>query len=99
MPQCFLTAAGGAPLSGPSGEILVYAEPGGTVRVQVRLQGGSVWLTAVILAVGIRVRSPTGTRFRQWATGVLAEFAVKGFTMDDRRLKAWRKVSPERRVY
>jgi hypothetical protein len=42
----------------------------------------------MILAVGFRVRSPVGTRFRRWATEVLAEFAVKGFAMDDRRLKA-----------
>ncbi|MCA3010563.1 MAG: virulence RhuM family protein [Phycisphaerales bacterium] len=40
-----------------------------------------------ILAVGYRVRSPRGTQFRQWATARLAEFLVKGFTMDDARLK------------
>jgi hypothetical protein len=41
----------------------------------------------VILAVGFRVRSPRGTQFRQWATARLSEFLVKGFTMDDERLK------------
>lgn len=128
-----------------SGELLVYSEAGGRVRVQVRLHEGSVWLSqaqmaelygttpqnitqhiraiyaegeqdagatckpylqvrregsrdvertvkhynlAMILAVGFRVRSSVGTRFRQWAADVLAEFAVKGFAMDDRRLKA-----------
>lgn len=40
-----------------------------------------------ILAVGYRVRSPRGTQFRQWATTRLSEFLVKGFTMDDARLK------------
>lgn len=40
-----------------------------------------------ILAVGYRVRSPRGTQFRQWATARLSEFLVKGFTMDDERLK------------
>ena len=40
-----------------------------------------------ILAVGFRVRSPRGTQFRQWATARLTEFLVKGFTMDDERLK------------
>ena len=40
-----------------------------------------------ILAVGYRVRSPRGTQFRQWATARLSEFLVKGFTMDDARLK------------
>ena len=40
-----------------------------------------------ILAVGYRVRSPRGTQFRQWATARLGEFLVKGFTLDDERLK------------
>ena len=41
----------------------------------------------MILAVGYRVRSPRGTQFRQWATAVLREYLVKGFVMDDERLK------------
>jgi hypothetical protein len=41
-----------------------------------------------ILAVGYRVRSERGTAFRQWATSRLSELLVKGFTMDDERLKA-----------
>ena len=40
-----------------------------------------------ILAVGYRVRSHRGTQFRQWATARLTEYLVKGFTMDDERLK------------
>ena len=40
-----------------------------------------------ILAVGFRVRSPRGTQFRQWATARLSEYLVKGFTIDDERLK------------
>ena len=40
-----------------------------------------------ILAVGYRVRSPRGTQFRQWATARLSEFLVKGFALDDERLK------------
>ncbi len=40
-----------------------------------------------ILAVGYRVRSHRGTQFRQWATARLSEFLVKGFTMDDERLR------------
>jgi len=40
-----------------------------------------------ILAVGYRVRSYRGTQFRQWATARLSEYLVKGFTMDDERLK------------
>lgn len=41
----------------------------------------------VIISVGYRVKSIQGTRFRQWATKHLQEFIVKGFTMDDERLK------------
>jgi len=41
----------------------------------------------MILAVGYRVRSHRGTQFRQWATHRLEEYLVKGFTLDDERLK------------
>jgi hypothetical protein len=41
----------------------------------------------MILAVGYRVRSLRGTQFRQWATSTLSEYLVKGFAMDDKRLK------------
>lgn len=47
-----------------------------------------------ILAVGYRVRSVRGMQFRQWATERLREYLVKGFTMDDERLK-----SPDQSVY
>jgi hypothetical protein len=40
-----------------------------------------------VLAVGYRVRSPRGTQFRQWATARLEEYLVKGFVLDDERLK------------
>ncbi|MBI3886902.1 MAG: virulence RhuM family protein [Opitutae bacterium] len=41
----------------------------------------------VIIAVGYRVKSPRGTQFRRWATARLSEYLLKGFTMDDERLK------------
>lgn len=41
----------------------------------------------VVISVGYRVHSIVGTRFRQWATQRLREYIVKGFTMDDKRLK------------
>ena len=41
----------------------------------------------MIIAIGYRVRSHRGTQFRQWATERLNEYLVKGFTMDDDRLK------------
>ena len=41
----------------------------------------------MIIAIGYRVRSHRGTQFRQWATQRLREYIVKGFTLDDERLK------------
>ncbi len=41
----------------------------------------------VIISVGYRVKSQQGTQFRQWATKRIHEYIVKGFTMDDDRLK------------
>lgn len=45
-----------------------------------------------VIAVGYRVNSYEATRFRVWATGVLREFIVKGFVLDDDRLKQGRSV-------
>jgi hypothetical protein len=62
--------------------------------LQVRSEGGREvsrslrhYSLPAILAVGFRVRSPRGVQFRQWATERLTEYLVKGFTMDDERLK------------
>ena len=62
--------------------------------LQVRVEGGREvsrmlrhYRLEAILAVGFRVRSHRGTQFRQWAIGRLGEYLVKGFTMDDERLK------------
>ncbi len=41
----------------------------------------------VIISVGYRVKSPRGTQFRIWATQVIKEYIIKGFAMDDNRLK------------
>ncbi|MBE7338090.1 RhuM family protein [Corynebacterium aurimucosum] len=41
----------------------------------------------MILAVGYRVRGPRGSQFRKWATDVLREYLIKGFALDDQRLK------------
>lgn len=48
-----------------------------------------------ILAVGFRVRSARGTAFRQWATARLGELLVKGFTLDDERIKAGRTLGDD----
>ena len=62
--------------------------------LQVRVEGGrrvrrslKFYGLEMILAVGYRVRSPRGVQFRRWATTVLKEYLVKGFSMDDERLK------------
>lgn len=71
-------------------------DPGATIRKFriVRSEGNrSVsrlidhYSLPAILAVGYRVRSTLGTRFRQWATARLEEFLTKGFVLDDQRLK------------
>ncbi len=41
----------------------------------------------MIIAIGYRVRGVRGTQFRRWATEHLSEYLIKGFTMDDERLK------------
>jgi hypothetical protein len=125
-------------------EILFYQMENGKNRIQVRLEGGTVWLSLnliadlfqrdksvisrhiknvfdegelprdsvvsnyattaadgktyqvehynldVIISVGYRVKSHRGTQFRIWATQRLREYLVKGFTMDDVRLKEGR---------
>lgn len=130
-----------------NGEIIIYQSEDGKIRLDVRLENNTVWLTQeqiallfckgrttitghisnifkeeeleqvkvcrkfrhttqhgaingktqskevtlynldVIISVGYRVKSIVGTRFRQWATERLAEYIIKGFTMDDERLK------------
>jgi len=49
----------------------------------------------VIISVGYRVRSHRGTQFRRWATERLREYLVKGFTMDDERLKEGRNIGAD----
>lgn len=120
---------------------LLYTAPSGEVRVQVYLQGESVWLTQkamselfdvnvpaiskhlsnifnegelqensvisilettasdgknyktrfynldAIISVGYRVNSSKATQFRIWATKTLKEYIIKGFVLDDERLK------------
>jgi len=125
----------------PGGEFLFYQAEDGRIRLQVRIQQDTVWLSLnqmgelfqrdksvisrhianvfeegelkrdsvvanfattaadgktyqveffnldVIISVGYRVKSQRGTQFRIWATQRLREYIVKGFTMDDERLK------------
>ena len=144
-----MTEPGDPPIAS---EILLYQGEDGRSRIQVRLAGGTVWLTqrllaelyqvsvptinehlgniydereldpaatirkfrivqlegkrevarlvdhynlAVILAVGYRVRSHRGTQFRRWATERLSEYVVKGFVLDDERLKEGRTLGSD----
>ncbi len=70
--------------------------PEATVRLfrTVQTEGGREVVREVehynldmVLALGFRVRSPVGVRFRRWANDKLKEFIVKGFVLDDTRLK------------
>ena len=125
----------------PQGQFLVYLAEDGRVKIEVRLENETMWLTQqhmaelfqtskqnigqhlnnifaegellessvvknffttaadgknyrtnfynldAIISVGYRIKSAVATRFRMWATQQLREFIVKGFVMDDERLK------------
>ena len=130
-----------APNPKPGGQFLVYQTEDGKLKIDVRFEGETVWLTQqhmaklfqtsipnvnihlrnlfsegelepdsvvkdslttaadgkkyatkfynldVIISVGYRVKSLRGTQFRIWATQRLREYIVKGFVLDDERLK------------
>lgn len=70
--------------------------------LQVRLEGSrqversvTHYNLEVIIAVGYRVRSHRGVHFRKWATERLNEYLVKGFTMDDERLKEGKNIGDD----
>ena len=71
-------------------------DPAATVKesLTVQIEGNrevqrpvTLYNLDAILAVGYRVRSPRGVQFRRWASTVLKEYLLKGFVMDDERLK------------
>jgi hypothetical protein len=137
------------------GEIVIYQSPQGNIKIDVRLEDETVWLSQeqmatlfgkgrstitehianvfeegeldqnrtcrkfrqvrkegertverevehynldVIISVGYRVKSQQGTQFRIWATQRLKEYIVKGYTMDDKRLKNSELMSGEVRM-
>ncbi len=139
-----MSEKGSDPASPPSGELLIYESEDGRIKLDVRLEQETLWLTQTdmarlfdcsadnislhlkniyqegelapesttedfsvvraegarqvtrritfynldaIISVGYRVKSLTATRFRIWATQRLREYLVKGFAMDDERLK------------
>jgi len=71
-------------------------DPAATVKesLTVQIEGSrevqrpvTLYNLDAILAVGYRVRSPRGVQFRRWASTTLKEYLLKGFVMDDERLK------------
>ena len=124
----------------PTDSLLLYQSEDGRIKIDVRFEGETVWLSLeqmamlfgkakatvnyhvlniyaegelpeditkrkienldfstkptnfynldVIIAVGYRVKSKQGTLFRQWATQRLREYIIKGFTLDDERMKS-----------
>ena len=124
----------------PTDSLLLYQSEDGRIKIDVRFEGETVWLSLeqmamlfgkakatinyhvlniyaegelpeditkrkienldfstkptnfynldVIIAVGYRVKSQQGTLFRQWATQRLREYIIKGFTLDDERMKS-----------
>ena len=69
---------------------LVQNEGGRTVERPIKLYN----LDAII-SVGYRINSIRGTQFRIWATKVLKEYVIKGFALDDERLKSGRSLRKE----
>ena len=59
----------------------------GAIEGKSQLKEVKLYNLDVIISVGYRVKSVQGTRLRQWATERLHEYIVKGFTLDDERLK------------
>lgn len=61
-------------------------------KMETTASDGKNYLTSyynldAIISVGYRVNSQKATKFRQWATTVFREYMIKGFAMDDERLK------------
>ena len=59
----------------------------GAMQGKVQSRKVAYYNLDMILAIGYRVRSPHGTQFRNYATTVLKEYLIKGFAMDDEKLK------------
>ena len=61
--------------------------PHGAIPGKTQLSPTNYYNLDAIISVGYRVNSIQATKFRIWATNVLKEYMIKGFTMDDERLK------------
>lgn len=67
--------------------VLEHTTPHGAIAGKQQVKSVKAYNLDAIIAVGYRVNSKTATRFRIWATERLREYIVKGFAVDDERLK------------
>lgn len=74
-------------LVGEAISILETTTPHGAIEGKTQTQKTQFYNLDAIIAVGYRVNSYQATQFRIWATRTLKEFIIKGFVMDDERLK------------
>ena len=65
--------------------------PHGAIPEKTQTQTTNFYNLDAIISVGYRVNSRQATQFRIWATQILREFIIKGFAMDDERLKLGKK--------
>ncbi|MDA3957456.1 virulence RhuM family protein [Oceanispirochaeta sp.] len=67
--------------------ILEHTTPHGAIEGKTQTKETKYYNLDAIIAVGYRVNSKRATQFRIWATAILKEYIIKGFAMDDERLK------------
>lgn len=67
--------------------ILEHTTPHGAIKGKTQMKAVTYYNLDAVIAVGYRVNSKRATQFRIWATGILKEYIIKGFAMDDQRLK------------
>ena len=73
-------------------DLILYTKEASKSRVQLRAKDQTVWhsqrpLVLYNLDASLAVRSPRGIQFRRWASANLKEFLLKGFVMDDERMR------------
>lgn len=71
--------------------ILEHTTQHGAIKGKTQKKAVKYYNLGTIIAVGYRVNSKRATQFRIWATGILKEYIIKGFAMDDDRLKQVKK--------
>ena len=67
--------------------ILEHTTEHGAMAGKTQTSGVKYYILDAVISVGYRVNSAQATQFRIWATALIKEYIIKGFTMDDDRLK------------